>query len=172
VRDAVPLLDIAVRTPASEIEVDRGPSVASPVAHAGATITLRRLTAVLLDHGLLFGIDATVFYLTLRMVSLPASEWRAVAAPSMLVFLGMVKLAYFWAFTAACGQTIGKMATRIRVVAEDGVAVDPSKAVWRTLAAVASVGTLGAAFAPALFGQEGLALHDRLARTRVIRWPA
>ena len=66
------------------------------------------------------------------------------------------------------GQTVGKMATGIRVVADDDREVAAAQAVQRTLAAVASVATVGIGFAPVLLGGERRALHDRVAGTRVV----
>ena len=90
----------------------------------------------------------------------------------LVAFLLLVKLSYFAAFTAVGGQTIGKMAMRIRVVtAEDGTVNGPL-AVKRTLAGVASAVTLGIGFLPALLGSERRALHDRLTHTRVVALPS
>jgi uncharacterized RDD family membrane protein YckC len=63
------------------------------------------------------------------------------------------------------------MATHIRVVTEDDGYVEPSIAVQRTLAAIASVVTLGGAFVPALLGASKRAFHDRVAHTRVVALP-
>ena len=100
------------------------------------------------------------------------ADWRLIVSPAMLAFLGLLKLGYFCVFTAACGQTIGKMATRIRVVGDDGSLIDPARAVWRTLAGTLSLVTLGLAFIPGLTGRDERTLHDRITATRVIRWPA
>jgi uncharacterized RDD family membrane protein YckC len=90
----------------------------------------------------------------------------------LIAFLVLLKFAYFSAFTAFGGQTIGKMAARIRVIADDETSLQPSRAVQRTFAALGSVLTLGAGFAPALVGPGGRALHDRVARTRVVALPS
>jgi uncharacterized RDD family membrane protein YckC len=95
-------------------------------------------------------------------------EWRLLPPVPMLGFLVGLKLAYVAAFTAASGQTIGKMAAQIRVVTEDGRRLGPSQALARTLAAGASVAALGAGFVPALLGGGRLAFHDRVSGTRVV----
>ena len=130
-----------------------------------------RLTAALIDHAILFGIDLLVIYFTLRLASLTLGDWRALPPVPLIAFLAMVKVAYFAAFTAVGGQTIGKMAAGIRVITDDHGFVDPSRAVQRTLAGGVSFVTLGLAFIPALFGAEKRALHDRLAHTRVVALP-
>lgn len=128
----------------------------------------RRVLAALLDAAVLLTIDAIVVYLTLRMASLPTQAWRQLPPVPVLVFLGMVKLAYYSVFTAYGGQTLGKMAAGLRVVSELDGAVKPQRAVGRSLLWGASVATLGVPLVPWLFGRDGRALHDRLARTRVV----
>jgi uncharacterized RDD family membrane protein YckC len=140
----------------------------APAGRAATTTPGRRIVAALIDHLLLFAIDATVIYFTLRMASLPAAEWRLIPAPPLVAFLLLLKFAYFFAFTAVGGQTIGKMALQIRVVGDDNGAVDGARALRRTLAGAACAATFGLGFVPALVGPERRALHDRIARTRVI----
>ena len=74
-------------------------------------------------------------------------------------------------FTAAGGQTLGKMAFGIRIVddaAADGRSISVKQALYRAVLTVPSVLMLGAGFVPALVGDER-AVHDRLAHTRVVR---
>jgi uncharacterized RDD family membrane protein YckC len=127
-----------------------------------------RVIALLIDHLILFGIDAAVVYFTLRIAGLSMSEWRLLPVAPMAMFLGLVKMAYFYAFTAVGGQTIGKMAVGTCVVADNGAPVDAAGAMRRTSAGVVSFLLLGLGFIPALFGDHR-ALHDRLAGTRVVR---
>ena len=127
-----------------------------------------RVIAMLIDYTILFGIDAAVVYFTLRMAGLAMSEWRLLTVAPMFTFLGLLKVAYFYAFTAVGGQTIGKMAVGTCVVGEHGRPVDAAQAMRRTSAGIVSVLLLGVGFVPALFGDRR-ALHDRLAGTRVVR---
>ena len=129
---------------------------------------VRRVLAVLIDHTILLAVDAAVIYFTLRLVSLTWSDWQLLSPLPLVAFLGLIKLAYFAAFTALGGQTIGKMAMRIRVVSEHDRLVDPMRALGRSLAGALSLLTLGAGFLPALLTRERRALHDRLAHTRVV----
>jgi uncharacterized RDD family membrane protein YckC len=117
---------------------------------------------------ILFAIDAAVVYFTLRMTVLPMAEWRVLPFIPLGGFLLFVKFAYFCAFTAVGGQTIGKMALGLRVVTDDDAAVTGACAIRRTLAGLISAATLGITFLPALIGGDRRALHDRLAHTRVI----
>jgi uncharacterized RDD family membrane protein YckC len=132
---------------------------------------LPRLTAAVIDHAILLAIDATVLYFTLKMAALTFADWRAVPLVPLIAFLVLLKLSYFSMFTAAGGQTIGKMGSGIRVVGEDGAGVDIMQAVRRSLAGIVSCVTFGLAFVPAILG-DGRALHDRVARTRVVALPS
>jgi uncharacterized RDD family membrane protein YckC len=129
----------------------------------------RRVVAALLDHAILLGIDGVVIYLTVQMAALTIDQWRLLPAVPLLLFLGLVKVAYFSAFTLVGGQTVGKMATGIRVVTLDGLQLDPARAMGRTLGGVIS---LGLGFIPVLFTSDRRALHDRVARTRVVDIPS
>jgi len=127
-----------------------------------------RVVAMLIDYLILFGIDAAVVYFTVRMAGLAPGEWRLLPVAPTLTFLGLLKVAYFYAFTAVGGQTIGKMAVGTCVVTESGGPVDAARAMRRTSAGALSFLLLGVGFIPAFFGDHR-ALHDRLAGTRVVR---
>jgi uncharacterized RDD family membrane protein YckC len=127
-----------------------------------------RAVAMLIDYAILLGLDAAVVYFTLRMAGLGMNDWRLLPVAPMFAFLGLLKVAYFYAFTAVGGQTIGKMAVGTCVVGEDGRPVDAAQAMRRTSAGIVSFLLLGLGFVPALFGDHR-ALHDRLAGTRVVR---
>jgi uncharacterized RDD family membrane protein YckC len=161
--------------PLADLQLRDEPAAPAPaVPHVQPTSTratpggaAARLGAAFIDHAILLAIDAGVVYFTLRMASLPASEWHLLPAVPLLAFLGLVKFAYFCAFTAVGGQTIGKMALGIRVVTDDNAPVDGACALRRTLAGVAAL-AFGLGFIPALFSAERRAFHDRVAHTRVI----
>jgi uncharacterized RDD family membrane protein YckC len=142
------------------------PSVDLPPLQPGAAGA--RVAAAAIDHVILGSIDLGVLYFTLRMTGLTMGDWAVVPAAPLLTFLLLLKLAYFTAFTAVGGQTIGKMAARIRVVTDQDTAVDAPTAVRRTIVAALSTVVFGLGFIPALFGTERRALHDRVAHTRVV----
>src|SRR5688572_2914161 len=131
----------------------------------------RRIAAGITDHVILFGIDLIVLYSTLRMAGLTMGDWAQLPAVPMIGFLLLLKLSYFGAFTAACGQTIGKMAAHIRVVADDAP-LDPARAIRRTIMSSVSLLAFGAGFIPAILDPDHRALHDRMARTRVVELPS
>jgi uncharacterized RDD family membrane protein YckC len=131
-----------------------------------------RTVAAVIDHAILFGIDVVVFYSTLRMTALTVDEWRALPLLPFAAFLVLLKLSYFAAFTAMGGQTIGKMAAGIRVVADDQQILDPARAIKRTLTGAVSLASLGLGLIPALVGPDRRALHDRVAHTHVVDLPS
>jgi uncharacterized RDD family membrane protein YckC len=131
----------------------------------------RRLAAALMDHVILAAIDVGVSYFTARMAGLSFAEIRMLPLIPMAMFIAIVKLSYFIAFTAVGGQTIGKMAMGIRVVGDDG-SIDAACAIRRTLAGLLTVLSAGLGFLPAFFGEDRRTLHDRLTRTRVVGLPS
>jgi uncharacterized RDD family membrane protein YckC len=141
-------------------------------AHTELSGPVARLVAAAIDHVLLAAVDVAVVYFTLRMTGLTMADLSMLPAAPVIAFLLLVTLSYFCAFTAVGGQTIGKMAMRIRVVTADDEHVDGALAVKRTLAGVASAATFGLGFLPALVGSDRRALHDRLTRTRVVALPS
>jgi uncharacterized RDD family membrane protein YckC len=146
------------------------PEVRRPARAVRVSGLPRRIAAGVIDLAILLGVDALVLYSTLRMASLTMADWGALPPVPMLAFIVLLKLAYFGAFTAACGQTIGKMAMRIRVVADD-MPLDPARAAQRTLVSAVSVLALGAGFIPMFVDPNRRALHDRVAGTRVVEVP-
>ncbi len=157
---------------ASDVRARSAARLAAQSAQAEVSGAGPRLAAAAVDHLLLSAIDLAVIYFTLRMAGLPMAQWTALPPVPLVAFLLLVKLSYFCAFTAVGGQTIGKMAARIRVVTTDDASVDGALAVKRTLAGALSTALLGLGYLPALIGSERRALHDRVTRTRVIALPS
>ena len=156
----------------SQTFVDPLPRAAgSPPTDSVASLGSRTLAAVV-DHVILLGIDVVVFYSTLRMTALTTDEWQALPLLPFLAFLILLKLAYFAAFTAMGGQTIGKMAAGIRVVADEHLIMDPARAIKRTLTGALTLASLGLGLIPALIGPDRRAFHDRVAHTHVIDLPS
>lgn len=128
-----------------------------------------RLLAAAIDVLLIVVIDASVVYFTLRLSRLGLAELPTLPLLPMLGFFLLLNGGYLAAFTAAGGQTVGKMTTGVRVVGEGDRAVEFSRALLRTLAYLVSVVPLGLGFIPAFFDEDRRALHDRLTHTRVIK---
>jgi uncharacterized RDD family membrane protein YckC len=131
---------------------------------------LARLAAGIVDVLIIAAIDATVLYWTLRAVELPMAEFRRLPPVPLGLFLILLNGGYLAAFTAAGGQTIGKMLARLKVVEDPSRSpVTLGTAVLRASAYLVSLAPAGLGFAPLLFAADGRALHDRLANTRVVR---
>ena len=157
------------------------PRPAAPVAAATEpepTVTtagnLSRLVAAVVDAGLLGGINVIIIYFTLRICDLTFADIVLLPAAPLLAFLLLLDGGYLAIFIAAGGQTIGKMASGIRVVPADPAAppserVGFGRAVLRAVALVLSAAPAGLGLLPALFGPEHRGLHDRLADTRVVK---
>jgi uncharacterized RDD family membrane protein YckC len=128
-----------------------------------------RLVAVAIDTMILVIIDAVVIYFTLEICGITFEEVGILPKGPLIAFLLVQNIGYLVAFTAG-GQTLGKMATGIRVVSADpGASLDLGRAflresMWLVLAIPAGLG-----FVPALFSHDRRGLHDRFAGTRVVR---
>jgi uncharacterized RDD family membrane protein YckC len=146
------------------------PEASRPLQPTVASL-VRRTAAGVIDVLILGSISAAVVVLTLRVCELTLEQWRMLPPVPMLAFLMLLCGGYFVLFTAAGGQTIGKMAARIRVV--NGPDVTPARvsfrtAVVRTVACLGSVLALGAGFLLAVINEDRCAFHDRVADTRVV----
>lgn len=134
---------------------------------------LKRLIAASFDSVLLAGLSAGLVWITLRWCDLSWAQVSVLPILPFALFILLLVVGYLFLFTAASGQTIGKMIAGIRVVdaGVPGTGQDPvsmQQAMYRGLAAVPSVLLLGAGLIPAFFGDER-AFHDRLTKTRVVR---
>lgn len=162
--------------PAAAIR-SRAPVSAAPIEPQEPAPPGRRLLATLIDLTLIVAIDAAVLYFTLRSAGLDMTLGDFILLPlaPIVAFLVLLNGGYVVMFTAATGQTIGKMAAGIRVVGPaHGDAphdrVTFGRAVLRTAAYFASLLPAGLGFIPAFIGpRDHRALHDRLADTRVVR---
>ena len=130
---------------------------------------VRRVLAAALDLAILGAIDLVVVYFTLRMCGLTTAEITVLPPVPLGAFFLLVNGGYLASFTAAGGQTIGKMACGLKVVGHADLPVSAGLSVVRALGCLASVASLGLGFLPALVAEGGRAIEDRLADTRVVR---
>jgi len=130
---------------------------------------VRRIAAALVDVTLLCALDALVLYFTLRLLGLATDQLFELPLLPLIAFILLLNGGYFIAFTTVGGQSIGKMALGIKVISREESVVPIGRATVRTLAYVVSALPLGAGFLPAVLGADRLALHDRVAHTRVVR---
>jgi uncharacterized RDD family membrane protein YckC len=158
-------------SPAVEAPPVRIPASDETSTHPLAAAIGSRLLAGLVDVLILGSIGMVVLYLTLKLCGLEFAGAAAIPPLPFASFLLLVAGGYFTLFTAAGGQTIGKMATGIRVVAmeSDAARVPLGHSVLRATAYLVSALPAGLGFLPALLGAERRAIHDRLADTRVVK---
>jgi len=129
----------------------------------------QRAFALVVDLSVLLLIDVVVVYLTMEICGITIADLSIVPKGPLLAFLLLQNLGYLVVFTVG-GQTLGKMATGIRVVAvDDDAAVDVGRALKRTLAWLVLLVPAGLGFISAVFGRHHRGLHDRFAGTRVVR---
>jgi phosphatidylglycerophosphatase A len=122
---------------------DLPPAPPAGSAPAGELAPLgMRLGAAILDWALLIGLDVAIVYFTLKASRLSTAEVLLLPPAPMAAFLLLLNGGYLALFTAAGGQTIGKMAFGLRVVS----AGDGPLTVGRSLLRVAAC-LIGAAAA-------------------------
>jgi uncharacterized RDD family membrane protein YckC len=130
-----------------------------------------RAAAAAIDMAVLGSIALFVFWATLRLCEVSAWDLGLASLAPLALFVALMDVGYLLMFTAAGGQTVGKMMMGIRVVAASDVEDEQlslRQAAWRAILTLVSVGGLGLGWLPALFGR-GVTMHDRLAHTRVVR---
>jgi uncharacterized RDD family membrane protein YckC len=111
---------------------------------------------------------AVLFVATFVFLALFGSAVHPPRRYLLQLWLLLVAGCYFIWFWTHGGQTLAMKTWRLRLVAEDGRAVDWRAALLRFLVAVPSIG-LGVGMVWALIDREGKFLHDRLAHTRLMR---
>jgi uncharacterized RDD family membrane protein YckC len=142
------------------------PAAALPAAPAGFWI---RVGAEL--------VDAVVIAIGQRLLAIPA--WLIFAYPgsgrslasAIDTMSGILVIAYFIVCHWRWGQTVGKMAFRIRVVSMAGGPLTLGQAVLRLIGAWISSIILGIGFLMVAFRSDKRGLHDLIAGTRVERLP-
>lgn len=126
----------------------------------------RRLASLLYESLLLFAVGfaaSWVFFFA------SGGRGEAGSARTLLqLFLLAVYAAYFlWCWLRG-GQTLAMKAWKIRLESESGAAVRPASALYRFALALVLLPTL-VSVVWALFDRDRQFLHDRLARTRLVR---
>lgn len=137
-------------------------------ADDGESVGGRRALAGLVDACLLVGIDALVVWLTLRLLGLDLRDWGRLPLAPLCGFLFLLDTSYLVTFTAASGQSLGKMLTGLRVVPEGGGRVPFGHAVVRSVVLLLCALPAGLGLVPVFLDTQGRGLHDRVAGTRVI----
>jgi uncharacterized RDD family membrane protein YckC len=127
---------------------------------------LRRLAAIFYDLLLLIALLAVATTLITLPFGMP--EGGSLMAFQWFLF-EIIPLLFFTVFWWRGGQTLGMRAWRLKVVRMDGTPLRWIDALKRHLAALLSCLALGLGFLWVLLDRDGLAWHDRLSGTRLIR---
>ena len=153
-------------TPAARATAEAWPEPRRERAETAELTT--RLVAAAIDLAILLTVDIVVVYFTMQICGITLAEAGLMPRAPLLAFLLVQNGGYLVAFTAS-GQTLGKIATGIRVVGTESAGeLDLGRAfkrtmVWLMLAIPAGLGFL------TIFGRDHRGLHDRFAGTRVVR---
>jgi uncharacterized RDD family membrane protein YckC len=128
-----------------------------------------RFEAALVDAGLLLILDAVVIYFAGRAAQ---ADLAAVLQhwPWLFSFLAFLGLSYAAWFTGTTGQTPGKMLVGLRVVETAGRPPSCQRAFLRAALGALGSALLGLGMLPLFFDPARRALHDRLLRTRVVKF--
>lgn len=143
-------------------------------ADANATLVERpagageRFLAAALDTLFWGSLAAVVVYFSGRIARVAPWELRP-AWPYLVGYLAFLGIGYAVYFTGTTGQTLGKMATRLRVVDSQGRPPVYGRALLRALLGSLGVALAALGLAPMLFDPARRTVHDRLTRTRVVK---
>jgi uncharacterized RDD family membrane protein YckC len=124
----------------------------------------KRIGAYLIDTFILYIVN---FGIGIGLgIALAATHHTSAAGCSGAIMGIVVTVVYDALFTAARGQSPGKMAVGIMVVSEDGTRVTTGQAWGRAFAKLIPFAVL-----VAFFNEERKGIHDSLAHTRVVNRP-
>ncbi len=184
--DAVPELDFEAETvqeagpldlevPAAAKEADRdfqwdadAPAEQPKTASSSGPLG-ERAAAALCDLLVLTAIGAALVGAAASGTGLPFRQVLADNAFLLFVTWSIFAVGYSVFLVGACGQTIGRMVMRLRVVGDEQFSVGFDRAAIRLAAWVVSALPLLAGMLPALRDPQLRGLHDRLSRTRVVK---
>lgn len=142
---------------------------APPVAATRPAGFWIRFVAIVIDGMVLFGARFALIALAWAVFGEKAGTRPVQAAVG---FVTLVGAALYWVILHALdGQTLGKMAVGVRVVALDGGPITISRALLRLVGYWVSSFTLGIGYLIAAARPDKRALHDLIAGTRVERLP-
>jgi predicted Zn finger-like uncharacterized protein len=128
-----------------------------------------RLVALMIDGFLVFFLQV-VFSLLLMFLSGNGFQLQGVMAVLVELLSLILSLFYWIFFTGYCGQTPGKMLLRIKVIRSDGEPLTYGLAFYREVIGKFISGIiLGIGYLMAAFDEQKQGLHDRMAKTYVIK---
>jgi uncharacterized RDD family membrane protein YckC len=133
------------------------------------TAPLARRLASLVYEALLLA--AVLWCAALPLELIEAGLEASFARPLFQAYLVFVSGVYFVPQWVRGGQTLPMKTWRLRLVDREGRAATLRQAALRYIAALAGLLLAGIGFLWALFDRDHQFLHDRIARTRIVRIP-
>ncbi|MCH7823876.1 MAG: RDD family protein [Acidobacteria bacterium] len=137
--------------------------------HSSAGPLGERAAAALCDLLVLTAIGSALVGAASSGTGLPFRQILVEEALGLGITWAIFVIGYSVFFVGSCGQTIGRMVMRLRVVGTDQFSVGFGRAAIRLAAWVVSALPLLAGMLPALRDPQRRGLHDRLSRTRVVK---
>lgn len=148
------------------VELPARPQAAAPLERPA--LAQERAMAAGLDFAMAVGTAAVVIYFAGRAARVPVRGLLA-SWPYLLAYLAVLGLVYVGYFTGTTGQTLGKMATGLRVVDVGGRPPGFVRAFLRGALGALGVALGGLGLLPMLFDPARRAFHDRVFRMRVVK---
>jgi uncharacterized RDD family membrane protein YckC len=131
----------------------------------------RRFGAQFLD-GMITGIPAFIVIIALAGTGVIFGRGSNPITTPLLLLPTVIAVIYQASMLKARGQTLGKIALKIKVVRPDGADISGGQA-WGREVSRAVLGFLYVVdLVPALFTKDRRTIHDMLAGTRVVNWDA
>ena len=140
------------------------PTSAPPAPSRGPAGFWIRFVAVVIDGVVLLTTEAVFGFLVWLFFRPMSPQLTSAVVHAFWLVSGS---AYFVVLYWLCGQTLGKMAMRIRVVPVAGGSLSLGQSALRWLGYLASSITLGVGYVMAGLRADKRALHDLIAATRV-----
>lgn len=134
-----------------------------------AASLLRRLASMLYEALLL---AAVMYFAGFVFVAATHNAQTPGMRHLLQAYLLAVSACYFLWFWLHGGQTLAMKTWRLKLVSADGRRPTPNQCALRFIAAMLGIGLAGAGILWALVDRERQFLHDRLAGTRLIFFPA
>ena len=124
-------------------------------------LLLRRIVAFLYDSLLLIAV-----FMGVTALAIAFNEGRAIEHHGYKIVMWVIAVLFFTGFWKRGGQTLGMQAWRIKVEAIDGQPPSTQALLIRAI-----TGSLLFVFTwlVMLFDKDGLAMHDKLSKTRIVR---
>ena len=167
-RPSVGVLPLEPEAPPQDREAAPGGADALPSTPQNPAGLWRRVGAWFVDVCAIALVDVLTLYFTLRVAGLEPAAWGVLPRFPLAMFFAVLNGGYVILLTATLGQTLGKMALDVEVVADGQPSVGVARATVRTLAACVSLAPAGLGLLWAFWGDHR-PLHDRVSGTRVVQ---